>query len=74
MVLLRGIADACGVKKFLLVVAAVVAVFIALKIVFALFSALIGMLLFLGVLALFGFGAYSVMRVIIKARRDRSLV
>ena len=74
MVWSRDRVDAHGVKNFLLVVAAVIAAFIALKMVFALFSALIGVLLFVGVLALLGFGAYSVMRVVAKVRRDRSLV
>ena len=74
MVLLRGMADAGGVIKILLVVAAVVAAFIVLKTVFALVSALIGVLLFLGVLALLGVGAYSAMRFLTKGRHDRPLV
>ena len=60
--------------KILLAVAAVLAAFLVLKIVFALVSALFGALLFLGVLALVGVGAYSVMRFVRRGRRDRSLV
>ena len=74
MVLPRGMADAGDVKNILLIFAAVVAVVIGLKIIFALFSWLIGVLLFLVMLALLGFGAYSVMRFATKDRRDRSLV
>jgi hypothetical protein len=74
MVLRRAMPDAGGVKKILLLVVAVVAAFIALKIVFALVSALIGVLLFVGVLALLGVGAYTVTRLVIRGRRDRSLV
>jgi len=74
MVLLTGMVDAGGVMKILLVVAAVLAAFIVLKLVFALVSALFGVLLFVGVLALVGFGAYSVMRIVTRRRRDRSLV
>jgi len=74
MVIVLEMADAGDVMKILLVVAAVVAAFIVLKFVFALVSAIIGVLLFLGVLALLGIGAYSVMRFITKGRRDRSLV
>lgn len=74
MVLSRRMVDARGVKKLLLVIAAVIGAFIVLKMVFALFSALIGVLLFLGVLALLSFGAYSVMRSVAKGRRDRPLV
>ncbi len=73
MALPRRMVDAGGVKKILLVVAAVVAAFIVLKIVFALVSALVGVLLFLGVLGLVGFGAYSVIRLVAKDREDRSL-
>jgi hypothetical protein len=71
---LTGLTDAGVVMKILFVVAAVVAAFIVLKIVFALVSAVFGALLFLGVLALLGFGAYSVMRLVSKGRRDRSPV
>jgi hypothetical protein len=71
---LTGMTDAGVVMKMLFVVAAVVAAFIVLKIVFALVSAVFGALLFLGVLALLGFGAYSVMRLVSKGRRDRSPV
>ena len=74
MVLRTGMADAGGVMKILLVVAAVVAAFIVLKIVFALVSTVVGALLFLGVLALLGIGAYSVLRLVTKGRRDRSPV
>ena len=74
MVLSRGMTDACRVKKILLVVAAVIALFVGLKIVLALFSALIGMLFFAGVAALLGFGAYSVVRLVTRNRRHRSLV
>ena len=66
--------NARGVKKLLLVTAAVIGAFVALKMVFALFSALIGVMLFLGVLALLSFGAYSVMRFVAKGRRARPLV
>lgn len=74
MVWRSAMADAGGVMKILLVVAAVVAAFLVLKLVFALVSALIGALLVFAVLALAGFGAYSVMRFVRKGRRDRSLV
>jgi hypothetical protein len=74
MVLLTRMKDAGGVMKILLLVAAVIAAFIVLKVVFALVSVLIGMLLFVGVLALLGFGAYSVTRLVTKRHRDRTLV
>ena len=73
MVSLRGTADAGGVKKILLAVGAVVAAFIVLKVV-ALVSALIGLLLSLGVLALLGFGVYSAMQFVTKGRRNRRLI
>lgn len=74
MVLAREIAHAGAVKKILWFAAAVVAAFIVLKVLLALVSAVFGVLLFLGVVALVGFGAYSVMRVVIRGRRNRSLV
>lgn len=70
----RRMADAGAVKKILWFAAAVFAAFILLKVLFALVSAVFGVLLFLGVLVLLGVGAYSVMRFITRGRRDRSPV
>lgn len=74
MVLARGMAHAGDVKKILWFAVAVVAAFIVLKVLLALVSVVFGVLLFVGVVALVGLGAYSVMRLVTRGRRDRSPV
>lgn len=59
--------DTHPMKKFLMVALAVVVAIVILKVVLAVVSAVIGLVLFVGTLALLGFGAVALYRHLTRA-------